>query len=590
MSTSLHTSAEKAAALPTAGQAPALAAGRDVAAVVASALVVGALANYVIRGGPPGVGATVTVAVLLATMLRLVRPVAGLPRSALALFCAALSIAALFAFRASPALMALNFAALVMALSLLALSIARYRERGPEAWSFDRLEISDCVGAVVRSGINAAGGSIPLLLRYFTALPPARGAQWRAARAAARAALLTAPLLLIFGALLASADPMFERLVVPSLSFDLSTVAGHIFLTACFAWVVGGYLWGAHLGAPGTWPAAMHHRPALRVLDIRVMLGSLDVLFLAFLIVQVRATLGGDSFVIATAGMTYAEYARHGFFQLVAVTALSLPVLLVTRALVPVGDARAERAYRLLAGVLLGLLAAVAFSAMRRMQLYQEEYGLTALRVYASAFMQWLVQLLAVFALTAWRGRLHGFASGALATGCAVLAALNLSNPDALIVRANVARASAGRALDADYLLRLSADAAPALLDALPALDAPDRCRVAARLLHGFGPRPRDAARDWRSWNVARERAWRLARDRRTSLAAMACEAPRTRSRPPAPPPPETRAAPSGKDAAALPRRRGYTSGNQEVVVWSPRSCCCSPFSWARSPGTSICA
>jgi hypothetical protein len=69
-------------------------------------------------------------------------------------------------------------------------------------------------------------------------------------------------------------------------------------------------------------------------------------------------------------------------------------------------------------------------------------------------------------------------------TGFAAVALLNAVNPDALIVRANVARMQAGERFDAPYLASLSADAVPPLLSSLPAMNAEDRETVVTQLLH----------------------------------------------------------------------------------------------------------
>ncbi len=81
-----------------------------------------------------------------------------------------------------------------------------------------------------------------------------------------------------------------------------------------------------------------------------IALGSLVALFAAFVIVQLRYFFGGDALVQATAGMSYADYARRGFFELVTVSALVLPVLLSANALLrrdtPRAECRLSRAVR----------------------------------------------------------------------------------------------------------------------------------------------------------------------------------------------------------------------------------------------------
>ena len=88
----------------------------------------------------------------------------------------------------------------------------------------------------------------------------------------------------------------------------------------------------------------------LGIVELGIVLGLLNLLFLAFVIVQVRYLFGGAAGSPAQPS-TYAEYARRGFFKLVAVTALALPLLLL-----PTGASRrgprGRRLFRVLAGTL----------------------------------------------------------------------------------------------------------------------------------------------------------------------------------------------------------------------------------------------
>ncbi len=162
-------------------------------------------------------------------------------------------------------------------------------------------------------------------------------------------------------------------------------------------------------------------------------------------------------------------------------------------------------------------------SALARMRLYVGAFGLSEDRVYATAFMCYLAGVFAWFAWTTLRGQRRRFAFGALVQGFAMLGALHLANPDALIVRTNLARPGSERPFDGWYAASLSADAVPPLLEALPRLDGREQCRVAA----GLGNRLRELERDdWRSWNFARARARHLLHDQETRLQALRC--PRT--------------------------------------------------------------
>jgi hypothetical protein len=136
-------------------------------------------------------------------------------------------------------------------------------------------------------------------------------------------------------------------------------------------------------------------------------------------------------------------------------------------------------------------------SALQRMRLYQREYGLTELRVYTTGFMLWLAVVLVWAGFTVLRGRRDLFAVGALVSGFAAILAINVVNPDALITRTNLDRPN----LDLTYLIRLSDDATPELVKALPTLDPAQRELLAAELAS------RRQDQDWRNWNWSRHRA-----------------------------------------------------------------------------------
>jgi len=182
----------------------------------------------------------------------------------------------------------------------------------------------------------------------------------------------------------------------------------------------------------------------------------------------------------------------------VTVAALVLPLLLLADWLRRRESPRDDRIFRLLAGALIVLLFVVMASALQRMRLYQREYGLTELRLYATGVMIWLAVVLVWAATTVLRGRRDLFAVGALVSGFAAIFVMNALNPDALIARTNLNRPK----LDLPYLMNLSDDATPTLVKALPSLDPALRAQLEAELTAR-----RRGESDWRTWNWSRSRA-----------------------------------------------------------------------------------
>src|SRR5207253_1462312 len=305
---------------------------------------------------------------------------------------------------------------------------------------------------------------------------------------------------------------------------DFGDLLSHVVLFAVWGALVAGYFRGALIHS--LVPAAEGESGlSLGIIPVATALGLVDLLFLVFVVIQLRYLFGGATLVLAAGGLTYAEYARRGFFELVTASALVLPLLTGADWLLRNQPAEHQRTFRQLATVLLVLLTVVMASALERMRLYVTAYGLSEIRLYSTAFMLYLAAVAAWFGWTTLRGERRHFAFGALVQGFAVLGALHLVNPDALIVRTNLARPPAERPFDGWYAASLSADAVPLLLQALPRLDPSARCAVAAGLLK---QRARLEHDDWRNWNFARRSARRLLRDHSAGLHAELCPAHRT--------------------------------------------------------------
>jgi len=429
------------------------------------------------------------------------------------LAAAALLIASNFVARDSRRLQAFDTIGLVIVLAVAFPSIQGVGLRGRQAWHYLRAGFDAAVSAWI--------GVFPLLSRDVTWSELSHGGRLRQVRAVALGGMLAFPLLVVFGGLFSSADAVFHDVVADLFRIDFDAVLGHIALFGIFACLSAGYLRGAMLRpAPSDPPADAESQLSLGIIPVATALGLVDLLFLLFVVIQLRYLFGGAELIAAATGLTYAEYARRGFFELVTASGLVLPVLAGADWLVRSESREHQRTFRQLAIVLLLLLAVVMASALVRMRLYVGAYGLSEIRVYSTAFMVYLACVFTWFAWTTLRGQRRRFAFGALIQGFAVLGGLHLVNPDALIVRTNLARPPAERPFDGWYAASLSADAVPLLVEALPRLDGRAQCTVAAGLLT---QRDRLERGDWRNWNFARGRARHLLHDQEARLQALRC-------------------------------------------------------------------
>lgn len=272
----------------------------------------------------------------------------------------ALLFAGLAVWRDSPVLKALDALGIGAVLAVAAL---RARGRVP-----GRAGLAELLGGVLAAGADALGGGG----RIRAAVPWRKFAGSRAAKptiAVLRGTVVALPLLVLFGALLTAADADFARLISRVFRPDFPRIASHLGFAAFAAWVAAGSTNGL-LGAGIPLPGGAARRPgwlAPAVLEVGVVLLLLDALFLAFVAVQLPYLFGGAPVVETTGGWGYATYARRGFFELVTVAALVLPVLLGAEWLLRGRSAVDLRPVRILAAVQVGLLGVIMASALQRM-------------------------------------------------------------------------------------------------------------------------------------------------------------------------------------------------------------------------------
>ncbi len=380
------------------------------------------------------------------------------------------------------------------------------------------LAVQAGTGAALRAMMGALLDQAVALARSLAqGIAPLVPALWRDLRASTRAnpavrtgalgVLLATPFLLLFGSLLTSADPLFNHYASRVLGSGWGTLMSHVILTGFFTWLVAGWLFGTLRAGERRGPSLVSRVSAPDGAVTLVALRLLATLLMVFLGVQLRAVVGGQDYVLETTGLTYAEYARAGFFQLVAVAALILPTLMAAGWSVESTAPEQRDRFRRLAMLVLASAGVLLVSAFARMRLYQSQYGLTEDRFYTQAFMLWLGFVLMWFAATHLYGRRDRFLGPPLFVGLALLMTLNVMNPAAIIVRANhtdsVATAEA-RPFDALHASYLGADAVPTLLGILPDLSDEHACVVSQRLENRWLDR---AAPDWRSWNLSRWQA-----------------------------------------------------------------------------------
>lgn len=296
-----------------------------------------------------------------------------------------------------------------------------------------------------------------------------------------RGVLIAAPLLLLLGVLLAAADPIFSNRITNIFAwFKIEDFGEYIFRTI-YVLILAYALLGAYLHAL-TQSADKQvldkdkplFQPFLGKVEALIVLISINLLFAAFVIIQFRYFFGGEA-NISYEGFTYSEYARRGFFELIAVALISL-LLFYGLSMITRRQNKSERLIFSTLGILLMLQVGVMlFSAFQRLSLYESMYGFTQLRTITHIFMVWLAILLAATVVLEAINRLPRLALVIFLVIIGFSMTLNLINIDSFIAKQNIQRAADGYELDTKYLgWNLSRDAVPAMFKLYLSGELPD--------------------------------------------------------------------------------------------------------------------
>ena len=367
-----------------------------------------------------------------------------------------LACAGFVGVRDAPTLVTLNVLA-VVSLGCLAVQL----------FSGERALTSLGLRAYLRAALAGAGRGViagPVLVSDSVNLEGVGSVVSRWGRPVFRAAIFAVPILVLFGGLLASADEVFRTLVAQRIDSLLDGDWAGVVSTV-------GIVCGVALACAGMWAVALRRRERTSVLPVlsaerRVhrgafeafaVVGSLLVLFAGFGAIQAACLFGQ---VALPHGLTWAEYARQGFFQLLVVAGLTLALITILGRVVRLPSSLTAP-FAACCTALVALTLLILASAVKRLTLYEEAYGFTELRVYSHVFSFALGAMLLWRAITLWR-LTTTFATGAVVALAGFVLALDVLNPDAFIATKNLER-QGQTGVDLWHLSALSSDATPVL-------------------------------------------------------------------------------------------------------------------------------
>jgi hypothetical protein len=335
-------------------------------------------------------------------------------------------------------------------------------------WPFYRMwDYFKNLFSVVGGGLSRA-----ILLGTKNTTPPSLGTPEvkkpsRKFWAVVRGLFIALPIVALLAILLSSADPVFGDWLKTILNLD--KLPEYLF-RAFYVAMITSFLVGVFLHAilptgetrkPDTQQAWM--KPFLGWTETGIILGAVDLLFLAFVFIQVRYLFGGTANINET-GYTFADYARRGFFELVAVAVISMGLYLGLHTVSKREKRSSNAGFTILSVLLMANVLVILASSLQRLMLYEDAYGFSRLRTYTHVFIFFLAALILVTIVLELIRRRGHFALALLVTSLGFSATLAVMNVDGFIAQKNISRAAAGEELDVPHLVSLSADAVPVLV------------------------------------------------------------------------------------------------------------------------------
>lgn len=331
-----------------------------------------------------------------------------------------------------------------------------------------------------------------------------------------RGIIVAVPVLFIFILLFSSADLIFQKYLFQlwDINIDEETVARAVLVLLFTLLFIGIYSYTFRAAERADAAEEKKQSFHLSSIETSIVFGSVNALFLIFILLQITYLFGGESnitlresldgIVTFSEGFTYADYARKGFFELIAVSVISLLLLLAAEKFSPRTAMKHSALFRTLGTALVVQVLVIMVSAFTRLKLYEDAYGFTTLRLYSHAF---IFLLAVIFLLLLYKmyidHREQRFTLCSFVAVLLFLGGMNVLNPDAFIARKNIENFAVTGKLDEYYLAGLSTDAIPETIQVLTMnkTDEGSRKYFVSDLYFWSAPSA------WQSWNLSRKKA-----------------------------------------------------------------------------------
>lgn len=321
--------------------------------------------------------------------------------------------------------------------------------------------------------------------------------------------LMALPVLFVFLLLFSSADIIFQKYISDLINLDnkLEFIFRSIFILLVTLVFMGAY---TYIFRERKDQVATQRNCEVQIvgyIESSILLVSVNILFAIFIFFQFTYLFGGESNLSAK-GITYAEYAHRGFFELIVVAIISLLLLLSIEKFLIKQKTEHGLEFKILSTILVIQVIIIMVSSYTRLSLYENAYGFTTLRLYSHALNILLAAIFCLYLYKIYQNQQDNtFYFYVFISIILFLAFMNFLNPDLFITQRNIDHYNTIGELDIDYLNSLSEDSIPAMIKGLAVTNDELRKNIALQLYRRAQNIDFPAFNQWQSFNISRMRA-----------------------------------------------------------------------------------
>ena len=281
--------------------------------------------------------------------------------------------------------------------------------------------------------------------------------------------LCAVPVLIVVLPLLLASDDAFQGMMRSMFSETPETLAK----------VIGGILLSVPLISYGfslknrrvskTKPSGYKGMDSIYIVSF---LSVISVCYVLYLFSQLAYFFSAFQGFLPNGKITYAEYARKGFFEMCAIAVINLGIVFSSLLLAKKKNGKVSGGVQAVATFICLFNLIIIATAISKMVLYIDAYGMTVLRLTTSAFMVFMGIVFISLILRIYNSKINILKTGLISAGCIVLI-LGTANVNRICAAYNYESYCSGRleSIDVEAIYHLGDEGVPYLVKLT---DAPD--------------------------------------------------------------------------------------------------------------------